>query len=111
MACATPIGPTGVISIPLSDRTAAWDGELVDTAIVLSPGADDLVELRGIEINRGWRVRGRSTERRLACGERIMNHACHFDRIAMTSDMHIERRRTRAQQMIVHGSYFKATFD
>ena len=36
----------------LGDRIAAGNAELVDAAVVLSLGADDLVELRGIEIDR-----------------------------------------------------------
>jgi hypothetical protein len=45
-----------------TDRITARYGELVDAAIVLALDADDLVELRRVEIDR-WRGRGRGADR------------------------------------------------
>src|SRR5437879_1893342 len=94
-----------------ADWIAARHGELINAAIVLSPRAEDLVELRGIEIDRGWRVCLRGGERSLAPGERILNHPCHFDRIAMAADMHVKRSGAGAQQMIVYRSDLKTAFN
>ena len=50
-------------------------------------------------------------ERRLALRQRGANGGRHLHRIAVTADMHVERRRTGAQQVIVHGGDVEAAFD
>src|SRR3984957_13534133 len=78
---------------------AARDAELIDAAIGLAFDADNLVELRGIKINRRWGSRCRWWgEWRLAFGKCRADCTRQFDRIAVTADMHVEGRRTGAQQ-------------
>ena len=61
------------------DRIAAWHRELIDTAVRLTLDTDDLIKLRGVEIDGGWRSRrGRRRERSLARAERIPNNAAIF---------------------------------
>ena len=50
-------------------------------------------------------------ERRLAFGKRVADRGRHFDRIAVAADMHVEGRRTRAQQVIVDGGDVEAALD
>jgi hypothetical protein len=71
-----------------------------------------MVELRGIEIDcRRRRRQSRHCHRRLADGQRIMDHGSHLGRVAMAADVHIEGSRAGTQQMIVHGGDLQAAFD
>ena len=91
---------------------AARHVELIDAAVGLPLGADDLVELRGIEIDGGRRGGGRRhRKRRLAHGQRVMNDGSHLGRVTVAADMHVEGRWAGAQQMIVHGGDIEAAFD
>ena len=57
-------------------------------------GADNLVQLRGVEVDR-WRRRGRGLrgKRRFADSQRVTDGLGHFHRIAVSTDMHVERQR------------------
>ena len=73
MAVATPSRAGGrELHSVLGDRIAARHRELVDAAIGLSLDADDLIELGGVEIDRGRRRRlaAGGVERRLALRQR-----------------------------------------
>jgi hypothetical protein len=48
------------------DRIAARHAELIDAAVRLPLGADDLIELGGVEIDRGLRGVGAGGQRSLA---------------------------------------------
>ena len=94
------------------DRVAARHVELIDAAVGLTFGADDLIELRRVEIDRGWRSgRGRRRQRGLADGQRITNDGRHLGRVTMAADMHVEGRGARPQQVIVHGGDLEPAFD
>ena len=71
-----------------------------------------VIELRSVEVDRGWR-RGRSwrRQRSLAYGKGIMNNGCHLGWVAMTADMHVECRAVLPQQVIVDGGNLKPAFD
>ena len=93
-------------------RIAARDSELIDAAIGLAFDADDLVELRGIEINRWWGSRCRRWgKRRLAFGKCRADGSRQFDRIAVTADMHVEGGRTGAQQVVMDCGDVEAVLD
>src|SRR5713226_5007505 len=42
----------------LHDRVAAWDPKLVNATVRLALDADDLIKLRRVEIDSGWRSVG-----------------------------------------------------
>src|SRR3989440_10418752 len=85
------------------DRIAPWHTELIHAAIRATFHADDLVELRGIEIDRsrstGWRRRRR--ERRLTGLQRLDDRARQLGWITVAADMHVECRRVATKDMIV----------
>src|SRR5438105_5509686 len=86
------------------DWIAPWHVELVDTTVDRAFGADDLVELRRVEVN-GWGRDRRCSgwiERSFAQRQGRSNDFSHFDGIAMAADMHVEGFRIRAQQVIVN---------
>src|SRR5215207_6273665 len=68
----------GELHAAFADRIAARYGELVDAAIVLALDADDLVELRRVEIDRRRRSARRCSERGLAGGKCIANDGGQF---------------------------------
>jgi hypothetical protein len=70
--------------------------------IGLSLRSDDLIELRGVEIDRGlgcWRRRRR--ERRLALRQGGADGGRELHRIAVAAHVHVERRGSAAQDVIV----------
>src|SRR5438094_69128 len=82
-------------------RVATRHGEPVDAAVVRAFGADDLIELGRVEVNRGWCSCGRSGHRCLADGQGCTKRSGHLHRITMPANMHIEGHRFGAQQMIM----------
>ena len=76
---------------------------LVDPAVGLSFDADDLVDLRGVEVDgRGRRCGGRCLHRRLAFAQRTPDRDREFLGIAMPADVHVEGRGRSAEDMIVY---------
>src|SRR6185295_9637827 len=96
----------------LSDRVTARDAELVDAAIGLALDADDLVKLGGVEIDgrwsRGWR---RGCQRGLAFCQRGADRGRELDRIAVSAHVHVERRRTSTQHVIMNRGNLQAVLD
>jgi hypothetical protein len=112
MAIATPIVPRSNLHSAFHDRIAPRHIELIDATVGLSFNADKLVELRGVEFDGGRRSGcGGRREWRLARGQGIMNDGRHHGRVAMASDMHVERRGTGTQQVVVHGGDLESAFD
>ena len=95
------------------DRVAPRHGELIDATIGLPLEADDLIELRGVEIDRWHRrwCRRRRIEWSLAFCERRPDRGCHLRRIAMSADVHVEGGRICPQQMIVNSRDIEAAFE
>ena len=91
----------------LLDRITARHVELIDSAIGLALRADDLIELRGVEIDRRLRRRGRTREGRLAFRKRIADRGRDLHRIVMAADVHLVGRGTSAQHVIM-GTGFDA---
>src|SRR5665811_1683513 len=88
----------------LRHRIAARHCKLIDAAICLSFDADDLIKLRRVEIDSGWRGGcGWRRQWRLTCPESLTNNGGHFGRIAVAADMHVEGRGTRPQQVVMDG--------
>ena len=96
----------------LDNRVPARHTKLIDATVRLAFGADDLIELRGIEID-SWRRAGCGwcRKRRFACRQGFANDVSHFRGIAVAADMHVEGRGIGAQQMIVNGGNLDAAFD
>jgi hypothetical protein len=96
----------------LRDRITSLHVELVDASVGLSLAADNLVELRGVEVHGRRRARRRCDGQwSLAFGECIVDRSGELDRVPVPGNMHVERRRTRAQQMIVDGRDLEAVRD
>ena len=96
----------------LGDRIAARHAELIDAAVGLPLHADDLIELGGVEIDRGlrgWRRWGR--QRSLARRQAGADGGGELHRIAMPADVHVVRRGIAAQHVIVDRGDLDAVFD
>src|SRR5439155_13903664 len=65
----------GNLHSALGDWVAAWDAKLINATVGLAFDTNDLVELRGVEIDRGWSsgYGGGRRQRGLACPERVTN--------------------------------------
>src|SRR5215469_832719 len=85
------------------DWVTPWHRKLIDAAIGLALDTNDLVKLRGVEINRrrGSR-RSRRLERGLAVRQGRADRRCHLDRIAATADVQVEGRGVRTKQVIMY---------
>ncbi len=87
----------------VADDIRPRDGELIDATGGRALLAQDLFQLRRIDVRR--RSSGSSggcrAERRLAGAESLMEGCRQLNRIALTGDVHVEGRGLRTQQMIV----------
>ena len=113
IAVFTPSGPGGVeLHAAFGDRIPARHCQLVDAAVGLSLDADDLVDLRGVEIDRRRR-RGRSRRlhRRLALAQRIADRGREFLGIAVPADVHVEGRGRAAKNVVVDRRDLQAVGD
>src|SRR5262245_53482461 len=87
-------------------RIGAWHSKLINAAVWLTFDPDDFIEACCVEINgRWWSGCGRRRQRCLAGRQCVVNSACHFGRIPMPANMHIESRWGRAQQVVVDCRY------
>ena len=90
----------------------ARHAESVDAAVARAFGADDLIKLRGVEVDRRWGAGRWSRHRGLAAfGQCGVDGGRQFHGVAVAADMHVEGRRAAAQQVIVHGGDFEAVLD
>ena len=98
--------------LAFGDRVAPRHAELIDTAVGLAFDADDLVKLRGVEVDRRRRcgAAGGASGVLLDC-KRLEDSGRHLRRIAMAADMHVEGRRVAAQHMIVDRGDLESVLD
>ena len=97
IAVATPIGPAGAICMPFSViGSRRGTPNCVDAAVVLPLGADDLIELGGVEIDRRAACRrAGGVSGVLLAASAVRMRGRHLHRIAVAADMHVEGRRIR----------------
>ena len=96
----------------LGDAVTARHVDRVDSAVVGALCPDDLVDLRRVEVDGGGRCGGRrDRERRLADRKSVVDGLRHLRGIAVSADVHVERQRLGAQQVVMNGGDFEAAFD
>src|SRR5262249_46471066 len=96
----------------LIDGAPAGRPDLIHAAHGLPLGADDLIELGGVEVDRGRAGRSRRRgERIFALRQPGADRRRELPRTPMPADVHVERRGVGAQHVVVHGGDLDAGLD